>query len=402
MYVSHLSLVNFRSHKKLDLEFKPGLNLIYGKNGVGKTNIVEALNYLSNLKSHRVTNDHPLINRISEQALIKGRIVKGEKSSTLELEITAGKSNRARINRGQVTQAKNVLGVFKCVMFAPEHITIVKGDPDDRRSFLDDLAIQLRPTYAAVLSDFNKVLKQRNALLKSAMQAARSNRSFDISTLEIWNEKFVLLSTQLSIFRIRIVREMLPHLNYHYQEISDVVGSTTMKYSLSFGQIISSDTTASEQEFLLLKDKLAAALKEISDQELARGTSLLGAQRDDLLLYLNDFPVKGFASNGESWSMALALKMASFKLFVSVPSQSFTGEEDLWFVSGENNETPVLILDDVFSELDDERRNNLLSFVDDIQQVIVTAAAINDVPNNYRMNKIELFVGEEVTDVRYE
>ncbi|MGO1316366.1 MAG: DNA replication/repair protein RecF [Cellulomonadaceae bacterium] len=387
MYVSHLSLRDFRSYREVDLELEPGINALVGPNGQGKTNLVEAVAYVATLSSHRVPSDTALIRAGAEQALIRTRVVRGERASTVELQLVPGKSNRARINRGSPTRARDVLGILRTVVFAPEDLALVKGDPDGRRRFLDELTVLMAPRMSAVLADYDRVLRQRSALLKSATGAGR--RSVDLRTLDVWDGKLAALGAEIVTARHRLVRALSPQVSAAYDEVSAGQGTATVRYRSSLAAALDAeDSPATEHPTpALLEAQLLEVMARLRPKEIERGVCLVGPHRDDLLLVLGDLPAKGYASHGESWSFALALRLGSYRLM--------TGdglEDDLWFDDRDDGE-PVLILDDVFAELDARRRRRLATLVAGARQVLVTAAVPEDVPDELSGTRTDVMDG---------
>ncbi|MER5639568.1 DNA replication/repair protein RecF [Kitasatospora sp. NPDC002227] len=358
MHVAHLSLADFRSYARAEVPLGPGVTAFVGPNGQGKTNLVEAIGYVATLGSHRVATDAPLVRLGAERAVVRTSIVREARTTLVELEITPGKANRARINRSDNVRPRDVLGLLRTVLFAPEDLALVKGDPGERRRFLDELLVARAPRLAGVRSDYERVLKQRNALLKTAAAARRSGggRASDLATLEVWDGHLARTGAELTAFRLQLVAALQPLVAAAYAQLAPGGGDTVLEYrSSSFEGERPSSREEAEQQLL-------AALAEARGQELARGLTLVGPHRDELGLRLGELPAKGYASHGESWSYALALRLASYELL-----RSDGGE-------------PVLILDDVFAELDARRREQLAELVAPAEQVLVTAAVAEDVP----------------------
>ena len=354
MHLTRLALTDFRSYPAVDVSLSPGVSTFSGPNGEGKTNLVEAVGYVATLGSHRVSGDAPLVRSGAERAVVRA-MVNGEGRDTLvEIELNPGRPNRVRLNRAPVTRPREVLGVLRTVLFAPEDLALVKGDPSDRRRFLDDLLVSMAPRYAAVRSDYDRVLKQRAALLKSAGGKAPGRsaaaREAMASTLEVWDTHLAKAGAQLLTAREDLVGTLRPLVEKSYDEVSGARGPAGMAYRRSFEGDGDVETAMRE------------ALLAARPSELERGVCLVGPHRDELELRIRDLPARGYASHGESWSLALALRLASFELLRA-------GHED-----------PVLILDDVFAELDDGRRSRLAELVADAEQVLVTAAVPADVP----------------------
>jgi DNA replication and repair protein RecF len=357
MHVRHLSLVDFRSYATAELPLEPGPSVLVGPNGHGKTNLVEAIGYVATLGSHRVANDAPLVRAGAERAIVRTAVAQHGRELVVELEIVPGRANRARLNRAPVARPREVLGALRTVLFAPEDLAIVRGDPSERRKFLDDLLVSRHPRYAGVRADYDRVLKQRNALLKTAGSARRAGSSGDLRTLDVWDNHLAEHGAALLAGRLELVAALSPYVHKAYDAVSQGKGAAVLTYRPSWD-----DEQGTETDREVLGARLLAALARVRQQEVDRGTTLVGPHRDDLQLTLGDLPAKGYASHGESWSYALALRLASYDLLTA------DGGE------------PVLILDDVFAELDAQRRERLAELVGGAEQVLVTAAVAGDVP----------------------
>ncbi|MDQ6649819.1 MAG: DNA replication/repair protein RecF [Actinomycetota bacterium] len=355
MYVAHLSLTDFRSYPALELPLERGTTALVGPNGQGKTNVVEAIGYVSTLGSHRVAADAPLVRAGSERAVVRAAVVRDERSTLVEIELNPGRANRARLNRSPVPRPREVLGVLRSVLFAPEDLALVRGDPGERRRFLDDLLVARSPRYAAVRADYDRVLKQRNALLKSAGPARRGGSDF--RTLDVWDAHLARSGAELLAGRLQVVEGLRPLVDKAYDAVSSGSGPTAVDYKSSLGPDV---PLVADKD--VLGAALLAELTRSRPAELDRGVSLVGPHRDDLVLGIGAFAAKGYASHGESWSMALALRLASYDLL-----RADGGE-------------PILMLDDVFAELDTGRRQRLAELVAGAEQVLVTAAVAADVP----------------------
>jgi len=361
--VSHVALDDFRSYRHAVVEFAPGTTVLLGSNGQGKTNLVEAVSYLSAFSSHRVSAEQALVRLplSADEAQPGGAVVRvrlvtaGERETVIELEIVRGKANRAKVNRTQV-RPREVLGLLKSVVFSPEDLQIVRGDPQVRRQFLDDLLIQQHPLIAQVKSDFDKVARQRAALMKSAQSQLRRGFTPDFSTVEVWDDTFAQLSAQLSLARAGLVEELRGPAAHAYEEIGGSPRKLDIEFLASQGNCpVGGDVAAIAGE---LKEILASSRMK----EAERGVNLFGAHRDDLKLTLGGMPVKGYASHGETWSVALSLRLGAFELL------------------SRDGDTPILILDDVFAELDSSRRAGLTRMITEAEQVLITAAVADDVP----------------------
>ncbi|MFF3428746.1 DNA replication/repair protein RecF [Streptomyces sp. NPDC002602] len=360
MHVSHLSLADFRSYARAEVPLGPGVTAFVGPNGQGKTNLVEAIGYLATLGSHRVSSDAPLVRMGAERAVIRAAVTQGERQQLVELELNPGRANRARINRSSQVRPRDVLGIVRTVLFAPEDLALVKGDPGERRRFLDELVTARSPRMAAVRSDYERVLKQRNTLLKSAAMARRhGGRSMDLSTLDVWDQHLARAGAELLAQRLDLISTLLPLADKAYEQLAPGGGPLGLTYKSSAGEAVDSGEARTREA---LYEVVLAALADVRKQEIERGVTLVGPHRDDVLLRLGELPARGYASHGESWSYALALRLASYELLRSEGSE------------------PVLILDDVFAELDSRRRERLAELVSPGEQVLVTAAVDDDVP----------------------
>ncbi|MCX5585724.1 DNA replication/repair protein RecF [Streptomyces erythrochromogenes] len=360
MHVSHLSLADFRSYARAEVPLDPGVTAFVGPNGQGKTNLVEAVGYLATLGSHRVSSDAPLVRMGADRAVIRAAVVQGERQQLVELELNPGRANRARINRSSQVRPRDVLGIVRTVLFAPEDLALVKGDPGERRKFLDELVTARSPRMAGVRSDYERVLKQRNTLLKSAAMARRhGGRSMDLSTLDVWDQHLARAGAELLAQRLDLIATLLPLADKAYEQLAPGGGPLGLAYKCSAGEPVDSGEARTREA---LYEVLLTALGEVRKQEIERGVTLVGPHRDDVALRLGELPAKGYASHGESWSYALALRLASYELLRSEGSE------------------PVLILDDVFAELDARRRERLAELVAPGEQVLVTAAVDDDVP----------------------
>jgi DNA replication and repair protein RecF len=374
--IKHLTLSKFRNHDSTEVAFHPGVNLFAGDNGQGKTNLVEAVHYLATLNSHRTAGYIPLINWDSETAVIRARVAHAGREVLLDVELSRNNKNRVSVNRSATTRTRDILGYVQTVTFAPEDLDIVKKDPGNRRKFIDDLLVQLSPKMAGVISDYERVLKQRNALLKSAR--ANGVKGAALSTLDAWDSQLLSLGSKLIAARGILMERLNPIVESAYAEIAVTRNKPkiAMKSSIvavgipGFGddeESESLDTLENFEEASVL-ETFEAKLKEVRTKELDRGLTLIGPQRDDLVLLLNGMPAKTYASHGEGWSYALALKLAS---------------RELLKLDG-NFGDPILILDDVFAELDAKRRDRLATLVMDNEQVLITAAVAEDVPESLK------------------
>ncbi|WP_432573085.1 DNA replication/repair protein RecF [Kineococcus sp. SYSU DK005] len=373
MHVAHLSLVDFRSYPALELDLRPGTTTFVGLNGRGKTNLVEAVGYVATLGSHRVSGDAPLVRQGAERAVVRAQLVRGGRRALVELEITPGRANRGRLNGNPVRRVRDVLGVLRTVLFAPEDLALVKGDPGERRRYLDDLLVTRWPRVAGVRADYDRVLRQRTALLKSAGSALRAGRA-DSSTLEVWDEHLAATGAELLSARLALLADLRAPADAAYRAVSAGQGDLELGYRSNLPLLAAGVATEPGGEVPGTGELRAALLAGMAEQrkaELERGVCLVGPHRDDLVLTLGGMPAKGYASHGESWSVALGLRLASYRLLL---------EDD----AVEDPGGPVLVLDDVFAELDAGRRQRLAEVVADAEQVLVTAAVPEDVPDALR------------------
>ncbi len=372
MYVESLALSDFRSYATAELSLSAGPTLFLGRNGKGKTNLVEAIGYAATLDSHRVSTDAPLVRAGADRAIVRAGVVKDERRALIEIEINPGKANRVQLNRNALRKPSQVLGVLSTVLFAPEDLALVKGDPGERRRFLDDLLVAFTPRLAGVRSDYERVLRQRNALLKTAGAAMRSGRA-DLSTLESWDSQLAHFGGEMLAMRMNLVLALAPHVEHSYRAVSGADDVAGLEYKSSLGSEVTLTTDVDQ-----MQTELAKALVVSRPQELDRGVSLVGPHRDDLVLSLGPLPAKGYASHGESWSFALALRLASYELL--------RGEAG-------GSTDPVLILDDVFAELDSGRRSRLAGLIAGAEQVLITAAVPEDVPAELDGTRFEVVEG---------
>ena len=346
MRINKLALTNFRSYPSLELKLSPGTTTFIGDNGSGKTNIAEALIYLSFLSSHRVSSNTPLITLGSQQAIIRAEIERDDRVLQIDLEINATKANRARINANPTRSQREILGACQVVYFSPEDLDLVRGEPGTRRDFLDRLLITRAPRLAGVISDYERVIKQRNALLKTRAST---------NALVPWNEQLIKFGAQLTAERISLIEALNPWVSKNYANLNEVKPASIAYKCSTEGVTNNTDTNI---------EVLTKRLEEVAYQEIERGVSLIGPHRDDLHLQLGDFPAKGYASHGESWSMAISLRIGSFNLLKSEGTE------------------PILILDDVFAELDTSRRKQLMAVTQLAEQTIITAAVESDLPKD--------------------
>ncbi|MET3175399.1 UNVERIFIED_ORG: DNA replication and repair protein RecF [Arthrobacter sp. UYCu721] len=396
MYLEHLSLTDFRSYAQVDLPLEPGVTVLVGANGIGKTNLMEAIGYLATLSSHRVSSDAPLLRFGTDRALVRGRLVRGGQTTVLELEINASRANRGRINRSNPVRARDLLGICQTVLFAPEDLALVKGDPSNRRRFLDELLVSLMPRHSATRTDYDRVLKQRNALLKSA-RAGKFTAGHE-ATLDVWDQHMARAGAELLHARLELVELLCPHLAKAYAQLTDGSKEANAVYRSTLQNLMDDDGGAApgagggslagesaavdNLRGLTVEDltgRYVQAFAASRRKELDRGISLVGPHRDELELILGEAPAKGYASHGETWSMCLSLRLASYYVMLD---DARTG-----------GSAPILILDDVFAELDVQRRRKLAAIVSGAEQVLVTAAVDADIPEELSGRRVKVIPG---------
>jgi DNA replication and repair protein RecF len=376
VHVSRLSLSDFRSYEQVSVDLPSGVSALVGPNGQGKTNLVEAIDYVATQSSHRVAGDQPLVRHGAEQAIVRATVQRDLREALIEIQINPGRANRARLNRADVPRPREVLGILRTVVFAPDDLELVKGDPAGRRRFLDDLLVIRQPRFAGVRSDYDRVLRQRSTLLKTARSRGfGASAEGPLATLEVWDAHLARTGAELLAARLELVDALAPHVARHYGDLAGAIpkpsggNDATLNYRPSLE--IGATTDRSELTELLLAEVVRRRA-----EELERGLTLVGPHRDDLVLSLGDLPAKGYSSHGESWSLALALKLAAFELLRS------------------DGDDPVLILDDVFAELDDSRSARLAKLVAQTEQVLVTAAVLGDVPADLVSARFDVREGE--------
>ncbi len=355
MYLARLALTDFRCYEAADVTFEAGVTTFSGPNGAGKTNLVEAAYYVATFGSHRVSADTAMIRSGADRAILRASIRSQQRDSLVEIELNAGRANRVRLNRAPLSRPRDALGTLRCVMFAPEDLAIVKGDPSERRRYLDDLLVASRPRYAGVRADYERVVKQRSALLKSARAAGRG----DPAGLDIWDEQLVTHGTALTAGRLQLTALLRPLVTDRYNDVSGDARGAAISYRQGSER---SGVLDPDPEPAKIAQTMRDSLERLRRAELERGVCLVGPHRDELELRIGELPARGYASHGESWSLALALRLAAFGLLRA------------------DGEDPVLMLDDVFAELDAGRRDRLAELAGDAEQVLVTAAVLADVP----------------------
>jgi DNA replication and repair protein RecF len=381
MFLRYLSVTDFRSWPSAELALEPGPSVLVGANGEGKTNLLEAVEYLATLGSHRVSTDAPLVRSGASRAVVQAAAVADGRELRVELEITPGRSNKARLRGAPVPRPRDILGAVRAVLFAPEDLAIVRGDPADRRRFLDDLLVARAPRLAAVRADYERVLKQRASLLKSSGAARRSGSGGDLRTLDVWDGQLAAAGAQLLIARVEAVRALRPFAAAAYGQVAPQSPPLGLHYVTS---VAGSLPELGEMEADLpaqpvVEAALLAELARSRPAELDRGVNLVGPHRDELELSIGELPVRGYASHGEGWSVALALRLGCYEL---VRADAPHGAD------------PVLMLDDVFAELDGQRRQQLALVAGKAEQALITAAVASDVPEELQGARFDVGEGE--------
>ncbi|MDZ4267991.1 MAG: DNA replication/repair protein RecF, partial [Mycobacterium sp.] len=376
MHVRHLALTDFRSWARVEIDLEPGRTVFVGSNGYGKTNLIEALWYSATLGSHRVASDAPLIRAGADRAVVSTIVVNEGRELAVDLDITSGRANKARLNRSPVRSAREILGVLRAVLFAPEDLSLVRGDPSERRRYLDELATTRRPRIAAVRADYEKVVRQRTALLKTAAAARYRGDRGALETLDVWDGYLAAHGAQLVAARVELVNELAPEVEKAYQLLAPTSRPATIRYR-SGVDVVETEAAAGNGDVEVFEAALLDALSRRREAELERGVCLVGPHRDDLELRLGEQVAKGFASHGESWSVALALRLAAYEL-----------------LRAEGGD-PVLLLDDVFAELDSARRQALAQVAASAEQVLVTAAVDEDIPADWDVRRVQITMRDD-------
>lgn len=386
MIVAHLSLIDFRNYESAEVALVPGPNVFVGSNGQGKTNLVEAIGYLGTLGSHRVSTDQALIRSGAGAAIVRARLRHAEREVLLEVQLNRSGANRAQVNRVGV-KPRELPRHIGTVLFAPEDLALVRGEPSGRRRFLDQLLVQLSPRLAGVLADYDRVLRQRNSLLKSARGARVAEGQ--LSTLELWDDRLIELGSQIIDARAALVDRLRPHVAAAYERIAGAAHRADLALALSIlgaqpddDGVPTTVDAATGSAGDVTADEFRSAVARVRRSELDRGITLVGPHRDDLTLVLNGLPARGYASHGESWSFALSLKLASAAL---LRAESAVGD-------------PVVVLDDVFAELDESRRAQLAGAIGDYEQVLITAAVLDDVPAELAGHIVQIRAGRVVEE----
>ncbi|MQY22987.1 DNA replication/repair protein RecF [Nocardia macrotermitis] len=384
MYVRTLTLRDFRSWDQVDLELSTGRTVFLGANGNGKTNLIEAIGYLSTLGSHRVASDAPLIRLGANKSRLGATVVNAGRELRVDVELNQGSANRAQINRSPVRRTREILGITQTVLFAPEDLALVRGDPSERRRFLDELCTARLPRLAGVRADYDRVLRQRSALLKTAgrQSRSRSSQATELSTLDVWDGHLATHGAELLAQRLRLVHDLYPHLEQSYRSIAPESRTASIRYRSGYllPEFLDPARDPQPEDVEVLAATMLSELAQARPKELERGVCLVGPHRDDLELVLGSAPAKGFASHGESWSFALALRLSAFELLRGMGTD------------------PILMLDDVFAELDRRRRTALAAVAATAEQVLITAAVPEDVPSELEATPLRVETSGEADE----
>jgi DNA replication and repair protein RecF len=383
VYLNWLALTDFRSYASADIELEPGVTAFTGANGQGKTNLVEAVGYVATLGSHRVATDAPLVRSGAERAILRAGVTAAERSLLIEIEINPARANRARLNRAPVPRPRQILGALRAVLFAPEDLALVKGDPGERRRYLDDLLVQSAPRLAGVRADYDRVVRQRTALLKSAKSRSPGNRPM-LDALEAWDEQLVRTGAELMVARLELTVALRPLTVKAYAAVSGDESAVEVTYRAAHLKRAGRPEDEPAPDAAQLAAGLRDALATLRTAEIERGVCLAGPHRDELELRIGQLPARGYASHGESWSLALALRLAGYELLRGAGPD----------LAGGAGGDPVLLLDDVFAELDGQRRERLATMAAAAEQVLVTAAVPDDLPAVLRAARFDVGEGK--------
>jgi DNA replication and repair protein RecF len=360
VHLARLALTDFRCYESADLTLAPGVSTFTGPNGAGKTNLIEAACYVATFSSHRVSADAAMIRTGADRAILRAAVMSAIRDSLVEIELNAGRANRVRLNRAPLARPRDAIGALRCVLFAPEDLAIVKGDPAERRRYIDDLLVASRPRYAGVRADYERVVKQRTALLKSARTSARTADRTQPPGLEVWDDQLIDKGAELTAGRLKLLAALRPLVISSYADVSADQRGASVCYRQGSERSAIRDPEPDRDK---LADTMRETLERLRRAELERAVCLVGPHRDELELSIGELPARGYASHGESWSLALALRLAAFGLLRA------------------DGDDPVLMLDDVFAELDTGRRDRLAELAAGAEQVLVTAAVAADVPS---------------------
>ena len=376
MWLESLQLSNYRNYEQLSANFVAGPILVFGENGQGKTNLIEAVSYISSLESHRVAGYQSLIRQNQPSAQLSAKVNHNSRQMLVGIELGRDASNRYFLNGSVRKKTSEILGLVRTVSFAPEDLDLIRRDPSDRRKFLDSSLMQLRPRLAGVKTDYDRVLKQRNALLKSA----RGLKNPDLSTLDIWNEQLVTLGTEIASERLKLVTALAPLLQDFYAVLSDARDEIRLRLVSEVGGDDNEKWADIEPDARLYSQLFFERLESLQRKEIERGITLVGPHRDELLINKDGLLAKTHASQGEAWSLALGLKLA-----LGDVSRNTSDNGD-----------PILLLDDVFAVLDKGRRERLVEFVTDYEQVIITAADETMAPELSWSSKMHVMSGDVI------
>lgn len=384
MYISRIALDHFRSWNHLVFDCHPGINILYGANGLGKTNIVEAIEVMSTGTSHRTSSTVPLVSRGTNQATIRLNVHQSlannrqeadeNDTTTYELHLVTRGAKRARVNGGKSLYFRDIAGMIPSVLFTPRDFGLILGDPTERRTFLDQTASMLIQGYAQYIADFRHIAQQRTALLKTISDSTRS--AYDATTLdelELWTGHFIESGLLVSDAREQTIRILSQYFSQTVSDLTSFKQQATLAYKPSFEELLhvqrnTKDEQGSSDKHIVFQQASVAIsehFQRLYAGEVARGCNLIGPQRDDMMCLLDGFAAKEFASNGEAWTLALALKIALYKA-----------------LQEQSKQNPIMILDDVFAQLDEQRRQQIVAFAKEQEQVFITAASLQDIPQS--------------------
>lgn len=331
-----LWMEDFRNHASTELTFPRGLTVVTGANGEGKTNILEAIGYLAALKSFRGAAVDVMVREGRSSAVLRAELESGERRRLIEAQLVVGGRSRVQVDRQPLKRARDLLGVLRVVVFSPDDLVLIKGGPGERRRFLDDVLVSLRPRNVALRADLERILRQRNTLLR---QAGARPDPMTLGTLDVWDEKLAEVGTALVAARRELTERLLPHVRAHY----GVLARTDAHIELVY-------------ESLWEEQGLAAALRAAREEDLRRRVTTVGPHRDELVVTLGGLPARSHGSQGEQRSLVLALRLATREL-----------------ITEEVGSTPVVLLDDVLSELDGERARRLMGCLTAAQTILTSA-----------------------------
>ncbi|MBU8684198.1 DNA replication/repair protein RecF [Bacillus haynesii] len=367
MYIQNLTLSSYRNYERLDLQFENKVNVIIGENAQGKTNLMEAIYVLAMAKSHRTSNDKELIRWDEDYAKIEGRVIKKNGSVPIQLVISK-KGKKGKVNHIEQQKLSQYVGAVNTIMFAPEDLNLVKGSPQVRRRFLDMEIGQVSPVYLHDLSLYQKILSQRNHFLKQL----QTRKQTDQTMLDVLTEQLTEFAAKVVMKRLQFVEQLEKWAQPIHSGISRGLEELTLKYHTSLHVSDSPDLSK-------MINSYQETFSKLRDKEIERGVSLSGPHRDDVLFYVNGRDVQTYGSQGQQRTTALSLKLAEIDL-----------------IQEEIGEYPILLLDDVLSELDDYRQSHLLHTIQGRVQTFVTTTSVDGIDHK-TLNEAEIFRVENGT-----